>query len=95
MNKNIIELLENEYLKEYQLFDELIDNANKERGLARLDETATGQQNHNWNAERYMNEAKTHAAIICKLAEIFAEINGTSFDKESERLHNKFNLWRK
>lgn len=38
--------------------------------------------------------ASHYAHVSCEIAEILAEINGTSVDGELERLYKKFNLYK-
>ena len=92
--KQIIELLEKEYLKEYQEFDAKNEAAIQERKKATKTADPVDAAFYANYAKQYQAEAQTHASITCKLAEILAEINGTSQDTEAQRLHNNFDLWR-
>lgn len=55
-------------------------------------------ENHNMmdkeNELRNYERASHYAGISCEIADILAEINGTSIDGELERLYKKFNLYK-
>lgn len=55
-------------------------------------------ENHNMmdreNELHNYERASAYAGTSCEIAEILAEINGTSIDGELERLYKKFNLYK-
>lgn len=93
--KNILEILEQRYKKNHEEMDKENDKAEQAKKEKREAETYQDMifAEHQYKEAR--NKAGTFAAIACELAEIMAEINSTTFDQESERMYNKFNLWKK
>lgn len=93
--KNILEILEQRYKKNHEEMDKENDKAEQAKKEKREAETYQNMifAEHQYNEAR--RKAGAFAAVACELVEIMAEINGTSFDSENERLYNKFNLWKK